>query len=142
MFPIMYQSPTARLYPNDFDKFFEDFFAPTVLSPRRSSFPAVNIWEQEHNFFVEAELPGLVLEDLEISVMGRELTVKGKRPETAGDTYHRRERGVGNFTRVIQLPTALAIDSIEARLRNGVLTVRLPKAEEVRPRQIQIKSVS
>lgn len=142
MFPTMYQTPATRPYNNDFNRFFEDFFAPTVLSPRRSSFPAVNIWEQEHNFFVEAELPGLSLADLEISVMGRELTLKGKRPETKGETYHRRERGVGNFTRVIQLPTLLATDSVEAMFKNGILTVRLPKAEEVRPKKIQIKSVS
>ena len=142
MFPIMYQTPTSRNYRSDFDRFFEGFFAPQLLSPRTSTFPAVNIWEQEHNFFVEAELPGMSLEDLDISVMGRELTIKGTRPEIKGDTYHRRERGVGNFTRIIQLPTTLATDSVEAQLRNGILTVRLPKAEEVRPKKIQIKSVS
>ena len=142
MIPVMYQTPTGRLFRNDFDRLFEDFFSPAVLSPRHTGFPAVNIWEQEHNYFVEAEIPGLSLEDLEISVMGKELTIRGKRPELKGEAFHRRERGVGSFTRVIQLPTLLETNAVEATLRNGILTVRLPKAEEVRPKKIQIRSAS
>ena len=71
-------------------------------------FPALNVWEDDRNLYVEAELPGLKMEDLELMVSGGELTIKGERKDKSeGDmTYHRRERGVGPFTRVIRLPIA------------------------------------
>ncbi len=110
--------------------------------PMSPAFPALNIWEDEHNVRVEAELSGLKLEDLDISVVGNELTIKGERkarqPEDV--VYHRRERGTGAFSRVLRLPVDIDANRVEASLKNGVLTITLPKAEAAKPRKIQIKA--
>jgi HSP20 family protein len=103
-------------------------------------FPAVNVWEDEASFHAEAELPGLKLEDLEILVVGSQLTIKGERradvPE--GATSHRSERTKGPFARVVRLPTDVAADKVEASLKDGVLLITLPKAEAARPRKIKV----
>jgi len=102
--------------------------------------PAVNVWESGDALFVELEVPGLKSEQLELSVVGGELTIKVERPEIEeeGVTYHRRERPVGSFTRVVRLPVEVDADRVQAELRNGVLTITLPKAEAARPRKIQV----
>lgn len=111
---------------------------------RAGAFPALNLWEDEQNVYAEAELPGLRMDDIEVYVVGNELTIKGERKdeyrEKAG--YHRRERGVGSFSRVLQLPAELDPDLVEAALKHGVLTIKLPKAEKAKPRKIQIKALS
>lgn len=105
-------------------------------------FPALNVWEDGEALHAEAELPGVHLEDLEILVVGNELTIKGHRQEREGQnlTYHRQERGMGEFSRAISLPVEIDADKVEATLRNGVLTLRLPKAEVARPKKINISA--
>ncbi len=106
-----------------------------------SQYPVVNIWETDHDVFVEAEVPGVKEGDLEILVVGEELTIKGKRADAADESsFHRRERGVGPFSRVVRLPVEVDADKVEARLREGVLEVRLPKASAARPRKIQVNA--
>lgn len=102
--------------------------------------PAVNVWETDEALFAELETPGLKSDQLNISVIGDQLTIKVERPEVEEGklTYHRRERPVGAFTRVLRLPVAVEGDRVEAELQNGVLTVRLPKAAAARPRKIQV----
>ncbi|REK29359.1 MAG: Hsp20/alpha crystallin family protein [Planctomycetota bacterium] len=105
-------------------------------------FPPVNLWEDADNLYVEAELPGFDLSDLEIFVTGgNQLSVKGgrKRPEHEGGTWHREERGYGNFSRVIELPGNVDSDKVSAEFRAGVLTMTLPKSEELKPRRIEVK---
>jgi HSP20 family protein len=108
----------------------------------RAAYPALNVWNEGEALCVEAEVPGIRKEDLEIFAVGNELTIKGRRPPLEGEklTYHRRERGTGEFTRVITLPDGVDADKVEAVLKDGVLTVRLPKAESAKPRQIAIKT--
>jgi len=108
----------------------------------RRPFPAVNTWEDETAVYAEAELPGLAMGDIEVTVMGDELTIKGERKdlEKEGATYHRRERGVGIFSRVLRLPVQIDADKVEATLRDGVLTIKLPKAQSALPRRIELKS--
>jgi HSP20 family protein len=104
--------------------------------------PALNLWETADTVNVEMEIPGVKGEQLDISVVGDQLTVKVDRPdpEQEGVTYHRRERPVGTFTRVVTLPSEIDADHVEAELRNGVLLIRLPKAATARPRKIQVAS--
>jgi len=105
--------------------------------------PAVNLWEENDAVVLEAELPGLELQDLEISVTGHnQLAIKGERKAPVVDkgTQHRQERGFGKFTRLITLPFAVDENNVEARFENGVLKVRLPKHESAKPRKIAIKS--
>jgi HSP20 family protein len=104
--------------------------------------PAVNLWETGEAIQVELELPGLKSDQVEISVVGDELSVKVERPdlEVEGTTYHRRERPVGSFTRVLRLPAEVDAERVGAELLRGVLTVTLPKAEAARPRKIRVAS--
>jgi HSP20 family protein len=104
------------------------------------AFPAMNVWEQGDEVFVEAELPGLKSNDLEISVVADELTIKGARKDEAtdGTTWHRRERGVGPFSRVLKLPVEVDADKVRASLRDGVLLITLAKSPAARPRRIEV----
>lgn len=127
----------------EFDRVFTDLARavpmPSSFSAARP-FPAVNVWETPHDLYAEAELPGVRESDLEILVVGNELTLKGKRPEPSATdaAYHRRERPTGGFTRVVKLPTEVNPDAVEASLRSGVLEIKLPKAEQAKPRKIQV----
>lgn len=108
----------------------------------RQAFPAFNVWEDDKNLFAEAEIPGQTMDDLELYVVGNELTIKGGRKdvEQEGVTFHRRERGVGPFSRVLRLPVEVDAEKVAATLQDGVLTVTLPKAQAVLPRRIEVKS--
>ncbi|MGE3807679.1 MAG: Hsp20/alpha crystallin family protein [Gemmataceae bacterium] len=108
-----------------------------------NSYPPLNAWESEDALFVEAELPGLKLEDLEIYVGdGDQLSIKGVRKplEMEKAVWHRRERGVGEFSRVLKLPFPVNEDKVEARFEHGVLRITLPKSEKARPRRIEVKA--
>jgi HSP20 family protein len=137
--------PITRLR-DEFDRFFDDFRElPGELGMRflgRPGFPAVNLWEDNQNLYAEAEVPGMKMSDLEVFVLNDELTIKGERPERIeeGTSFHRRERGTGKFSRVIRLPFEVDANRVEATLRDGVLTVRLPKSAAVLPRKIEVKS--
>lgn len=108
---------------------------------RSLAFPACNVWEEEDAVHLEAELPGLALEDLEIYVAHNELTIKGERKRQAPDkaVQHRQERSFGSFTRTLTLPVPVDANQVEARLDNGVLRVRLPRQEQSKPRKIAVK---
>ena len=106
-------------------------------------FPAMNLWEEENALHLEAELPGLELQDLEIFVTGHnQFTLKGERkpPVVEQGTQHRQERGFGKFTRSLTLPFAVDENAVEARFENGVLKVRMPKHEAAKPRKIAIRA--
>jgi len=108
-----------------------------------ASFPAVNIWEDADKVYVEAELPGLDLKDLEIYVTGgNQLTLKGERKQKAPEkgVWHRQERGFGAFTRILTLPFNVDADKVDARFENGVLLVQLAKHESAKPRKISVKA--
>jgi HSP20 family protein len=115
------------------------------LTPTRAvygAYPAVNLCETEEAYVLTAELPGLAPEDLEISLEGSTVTLRGERkaaPEE-GASLHRQERPAGAFRRAFDLPVPIDGDKVEALHRNGVLTLRLPKAPEHRPRQIAVKA--
>lgn len=110
---------------------------------REQPFPALNVWETEEQLFVEAEVPGLTMENLEVLVVNDELTIKGHRnlPAFENGTVHRQERGSGEFVRYLALPVAVNADAVEATLKDGVLSIRLPKAPEARLRKIQVKGM-
>jgi len=108
-----------------------------------AGFPALNVWEDDDALFLEAELPGMELNDVEIYVTGHnQLTIKGERkpPVVAQGVQHRQERGFGSFVRAVTLPTAVDENQIEARFENGVLKLRMPKHEAAKPRKIEIKA--
>jgi HSP20 family protein len=120
-----------------FENFFEDM--PTARQ-YATAYPALNTWEDGDNAYVEAELPGLTMDDLEIYVTGNELRIGGERKlaEAEGASWHRRERSQGRFSRTLTLPWEIDADKVEASLKDGVLTVKLPKCESCKPRKVKV----
>lgn len=117
------------------------FGRPTWAWQTARVFPAVNLTEDQDNYYVRAELPGIKADALEISVTGRNLTITGERRiATEGENvrYHRRERDAGKFSRVIGLPGHIDPDKVNANMVNGVLKVTIAKAEASKPKQITI----
>ena len=105
---------------------------------------ALDVSETEGEYMVKASIPGINPDDLDITFTGKTLTIKGeyKEEETKEEArYHLRERRFGSFTRSVTLPTSVEADRIEARYEAGVLTLRLPKTEDVKPKRISIRSV-
>jgi len=145
---IRYQAPelasnrwsTLR---NELDSFFE---LPSWSSfPRAGQLftgwsPAVDLYQNTDNIVAVVELPGMRKEDIEISLHDGTLTIGGeqKREGSGNDKAERTERYVGTFRRSITLPTRVDASKVNATYRDGILTVTLPKAEEVRPKQIQV----
>ena len=106
-------------------------------------YPPVNVFDAADAFVVKAELPGVTPEQVQIEVENETLTLRGARAfsEPSGEAaYHRRERGVGQFRRVVRLPGRLDPEGANAEYRNGVLTVRIAKARETRPRRVEIQA--
>lgn len=113
------------------------------LGPRERRFPLVNVTQNENESVLHAELPGVELKDLDITVNGTTLTLKGERKFDSSvpeEKYYRRERSAGPFGRSVELPHKVDLEKVEASLKDGVLTVRLPKAPEIKPRRIEVKS--
>lgn len=107
------------------------------------AFPSVNLFDDREGMVVIAELPGVEPEALNVAGQGRTLTISGeRRRETAADSvgYHRRERPFGEFSRSIQLPEDFDLGKATASSAAGVLTIRIPKAESAKPRQIAVQS--
>ena len=105
--------------------------------------PAVDVHEDAESLVLRAELPGVKREDVEIGLDGNVLTLKGERKlekEENGRKYHRIERSYGSFLRQFQLPTNIDSASVDAKLSDGVLTLRLAKKAELKARKIEVKS--
>src|SRR5215472_12780637 len=102
--------------------------------------PALDLYQSTDNIVAVVELPGMRKEDVEISLHDGTLTISDerKRESTNGDKAERTERYVGSFRRSIALPTRVDANKVSATYRDGILTVTLPKAEEVKPKQIQV----
>ena len=127
------------------DRLFEDFARPFDGGFFRTggAFPALNVWEDAEHIYAEAEMPGVKLSDVEVSVVGTELSIKGTRggkTEEKGRTFHRQERWTGEFSRFFTLPTSVNPEKVEAVMKDGVLTITLPKAETAKPRRIEVKT--
>jgi len=108
--------------------------------PFAPDFPAMNVWTNEEHAIVTAELPGVAEEDIDVSVTGSTLTLRGERKAAEGGEYHRQEREEGSFVRTLDLPFQVNASQVEARLARGVLHIKLPRAEEDKPRKIAIQT--
>jgi HSP20 family protein len=130
------------------DRLFEDSFVSPLSwrtlasgSNGESIAPPIDVHQTPDEIVVTASLPGIRPEDVDITMTGQTLTVRGelKADETIGrDQYLYRERRYGSFSRSLQLPVRVEGDRAEATFEHGVLTLRIPKSEEVKPRQIRI----
>lgn len=115
--------------------------ASAATSGSAATTPAINVWADEENIYVESELPGVDAGDVELFVTGRQLTFRGERkpPVVEKGVWHRQERPHGRFQRTLELPVDVDTAAVEAQFQNGVLLVKLPKHAEIRPRRVEIK---
>jgi len=105
-------------------------------------YPGTNVRETQDAYVVACEVPGLEMDDLEVTVTAGQLTLSGVRRSSIPDegaTLHRRERDTGQFSRAVTLPGPVQSDAAEATLSNGVLTVRIPKTEESKPKRVHVQ---
>lgn len=124
-------------------RLFEDTFGPGLALWRPGVYPLVNISEDHDYLYVRAELPGISAQELEITVHEGNLILRGQRKIPAEEkdvNYHRRERESGYFRRVVNLPMPVNPDKVEASYKDGILTVKLAKPEEIKPRVIKVQS--
>lgn len=106
-----------------------------------ANFPLVNIWADENGAHLTAEIPGVDPKDLDISVTGNTVTIKGQRKELSigeGQHYVRKERPYGQFERSIELPFNLESGAVNAEYRDGIVRIQLPRAEAEKPRRVSI----
>lgn len=125
------------------DRLFEETMVRPWGTVARWEGPAVDMYETDNAVVVKATLPGVDPKDVEISVTGDTLTIRGeikKEEKVQEERYIRRERYYGSFCRSFLLPTKVVADDAEAVFEHGVLTLTLPKAEEVKPKTIKVKT--
>ncbi|WP_372796168.1 Hsp20/alpha crystallin family protein [Pontiella sp.] len=123
----------------EMNRLFDGYESRTAMS----RFPALNVWGNEENVVVTAELPGMEPEDLDLNVVNNQLTIKGERKadKPADDAVcHRSERDVGKFVRTVRLPFSVENDKVSAKYENGVLTVVMPRHEATKPKRIEINA--
>jgi HSP20 family protein len=106
-------------------------------------FPPINITQDDDNFYLRAEIPGISAKELSISALRNRVSIAGKReiqPEHERVSYHRRERAEGSFNRSVVLPIEIDSELVDAKYTDGILTLTLPKAEAAKPRQIAVRT--
>lgn len=127
---------------SEMNRLFDHWAGRQAGTGERMWLPAVDVHETKDEFVLTLDMPGVTEKDINLSINGELLTIKGERrferEGGEGNTYHRLERLYGKFERSVQLPTMVQTDKVKATYRDGVLTVTLPKAEEVKPREIKI----
>jgi HSP20 family protein len=130
------------LLQNEMNRLFDSFFGRQT-PVKRTTFPALNVSQDNDHLYVNAELPGIEVKDIEINVDAETLQIKGERKLEEAEKnvrYHRQERGSGIFNRTIQLPFPVNTEKVSAEINLGVLTITLPKADEAKPRKINVKT--
>jgi HSP20 family protein len=106
-------------------------------------FPPLNVTQDENNFYMRAEIPGIDPKQLTITALRNRVTLAGKREiarEHERVSYHRKERAEGSFNRTVTLPVFVDAERVDASYADGILTIKLPKAEEAKPRQIAVRT--
>jgi len=129
----------------EMNKMFNNFFRGDIQdedSALMAWTPAVDIAEHDDEYLVKVELPGVNKDEVKITVESNILTIRGEKKqekEIKKENYHRVERSYGSFQRSFTLPTTVKSDKIDASYKDGILSVSLPKAEEAKPKQIEVK---
>jgi HSP20 family protein len=126
----------------EMDRLFGQVAGQAYWPTHAGVFPLVNVTEDPDHFYIRSEIPGMKSEEIGISATGRKLSISGERKiasEGENVRYHRREREEGKFSRVVALPTDVQVDQIEAGYIDGILSIKIPKAEATKPRQITVK---
>ena len=133
-------NPRRHRLINEFDRLFE---APALWQTPRNWGLALDVTEKDDVYTVKASVPGLEPDDIEITLEDNTLTIKGefeREEEAENERYHLRERRSGSFSRTVNFPILVNAEAVEANYEQGVLTLTVPKAEEVKPKRIAIKA--
>lgn len=138
--------PTISSFQNEMNRMLERFFDSGGLFDSRGEagawLPPIDLLETADKVVVKAEVPGVDPKEINISVQDNILTIKGEKKEEKeekGKTFYRMERLHGSFSRSIDLPTSIDVNTIAAEYKNGVLEITMQKKEEVKPKQISVK---
>ena len=137
---------SAVRWDSEVNRLFDSFFGRPVATSNgeRMWAPALDMYETKDEIVLNFELPGVREKDVTLSIMGEVLTLKGERAfdrDVKDESYHHTERVFGKFERSVQLPMEVQAEKVQATYRDGMLEVKLPKAEEVKPREIKINIV-
>ena len=125
-----------------FDRFFDDWDMSALFSEDNTLVPAFDIAENEKEYVVTAELPGIDVKDVDVTISEGVLSVKGEKrheKEDKGEDYHRIERRYGSFHRSFRIPGKVETDKIDASYKDGILKLTLPKAEGTETKKIEVK---
>ncbi|MEW6062603.1 MAG: Hsp20/alpha crystallin family protein [Bacteroidota bacterium] len=130
----------------DMNRFFDEFFRGDILADEsffgRDWTPAVDVVENNDAYILKAELPGISKDDVKITLENNVLTIRGEKKnemEKKEGNFHRVERSYGMFERSFTIPGTIKVNDIDAQYKDGVLTLTLPKAEEAKPKLIDVK---
>ncbi|MDQ7831779.1 MAG: Hsp20/alpha crystallin family protein [Desulfovibrionaceae bacterium] len=122
---------------NPFDRLLESLWTPLSISQRSLAYPPLNISEDDESIYVQCEIPGMDIGDLDLTLTDSSLVIKGERKGAKGKFY-RQERPTGFFQRVVNIQAAISRDKVTARMKDGILEVVIPKSEECKPKKISI----
>ena len=134
----------GRLADNFYDRFLEPYFLPPLhtLADLKAE-PKLDIIEGKRDITVKAEIPGIEAKDFDISIDGRQLTIRGEKKQESKEeeeTYYRAERSYGYFKRTIELPAEVEPESVDASYKKGILKVKFRKAKGFETRKIKVAS--
>ena len=127
---------------NRMDRLIDGFSRGTFEPTSAGVFPLINLVEDKESYYLYAELPGVKAESLDIEATANNLSISGERLislEDEGAKYHRKEREAGRFSRIVQMPGDINPETVDAALVNGILSVKVPKAEAEKPKKIVIQ---
>ena len=139
---IRYSKPETDIFGKRFSDIMDEFFNDAVATRQSTFAPRINISENEKQFLIDVEIPGIDKKDIDVSLENRQLTISGERKmetESNGTQYHRVETHYGSFTRSFRLPESVDENSIVAKYDNGMLNITIDKSEERMKKQISIK---
>jgi HSP20 family protein len=147
MLPVLRNNPTLTPWTgpmNRFERLFDRFFDDSIFNfgftPEWGTGLPVSMWQDDDHVYVEAELPGLTDQDVEVTVHNGMLFIRGERQMEEGRQYLYNGRTWGRFERAITLPPAVDADHVQAELTNGILRLALPKSPEAKPKKITLKT--
>lgn len=139
-------APFEHAFDRLLDRLFDDFRRwPSIWGRGNENLlrmPPTDVYEEKDRIVVKAELPGMGKEDIHVTLTDHTLTIKGekkKEAEVKQENYHRWERSYGSLLRTVELPMAVKSDDVKAEFKDGVLTVRLPKSEEEKHKQVHVR---
>ena len=143
----LFETPLVRLrdeMDNLFERFFGEGWAPSALRDWTGGMgPLLDMSETESDIAIKAELPGVDPKDVDIRIEGNMLTIRGEKKQEKDERqkdYHRVERRYGGFQRTIQLPASIDANKVDASYKDGILTVKISKRADAKPKKIDVRS--